>query len=282
MRKLTIALIGALFSLTAFSQDLLQCVNPDVVNSLLFGGRPSQVAITRSLPDALSSYEPPAGFELIGSMNQGVGDASTTAFKTDLEIQAAFDALVASFAQDGWIPEEDGSANTFSLPGRPLSGTVCRDGDRRAISVRDVDGTRYAGISLYSQGQLRACGDDGRPDPMRNIFALQQELPQFSFPDTAQAVNSAGGAGISGSSGGVGTATRITSPDSAASLADHLGNQMTAQGWYRDASWTGNLSSGSTWTRQLDDGTPVWATLEVVDLTNRTYDVQIRMQSAQN
>jgi hypothetical protein len=107
-------------------------------------------------------------------------------------------------------------------------------------------------------------------------------LPRFSFPDSAHAVNDVAGAGVSGSSGGVGTSTRITSPDSAASLASFLGSQMIEQGWYRDADWSGRLSSGSTWTRQLDDDTPVWGTLEVVDLGNRTFDVQIRMQTAQN
>jgi hypothetical protein len=257
-------------------------VNPDVVNSLLFGGRPNEVSVTRSLPDALADFGSPAGFELIGSMHQGIGDATTTAFKTDLDLQAAFDSLVASFAPDGWILEENTSPNTFLLPDRPLSGSICRDGDRRVISVRDVNGTHYASISTYSQGQVRACGDAGRPDPIRDVFALQQELPRFSFPESAQAVNNAGASGISGSSGGIGTAARITSPDSAGSLANHLGNQMIDQGWYRDASWSGSLSSGSTWTRQLDDGTPVWGTLEVIELTNRTYEVEIRMQTAQN
>jgi hypothetical protein len=83
------------------------------------------------------------------------------------------------------------------------------------------------------------------------MFALQHKLPTFSFPDYVQPVNDSGGTNISGSSGGVGTATRITSPDSALSLSNHLGDQMTTQGWYRDASWSGNLSSGSTWKQAI-------------------------------
>ena len=74
MQKLTIALIGALCSLTAFSQDLLQCVNPDVINSLLFGGRPNQVSVTQSLPETLENFEPPVGFDLVGSIREGVGN----------------------------------------------------------------------------------------------------------------------------------------------------------------------------------------------------------------
>ena len=85
------------------------------------------------------------------------------------------------------------------------------------------------------------------------------------------------GGGYSGAGDSTRTGARIMSPDTAPHLAEHLAAQMIEQGWRRDTSWAGSFSTGASWTRQAEDGATVWATLDIVEVDDETYDVLLRM-----
>lgn len=277
MRKLAIAVPAAIFSLTAVGQDLLQCVDPDVANGLLFNGRAeTALTVTGALPEDMSGYRAPAGFELVGTAVRGAGTTTTVAFKTALSSEDAYAALLASLEPDGWAVEaNERIPQTFNVASQPVSGTVCRNTERLSLRVQDADGVRYATVSAYPDQPARACNAE---DPRlasggRAMFDnLRSRMPTLDFPANARAVDGFGG-GMGGSGQTVSTSSRIQSPDSAASLSALLAGQLTAQGWSRDAAWTGSLSSGSTWTQQGDDAEPYWGTLEIVSIGGGTYHV---------
>ena len=284
MKKLTLAAAAALLSLNALAQDPLQCVNPDVLTSLVFSARSeTQMRVTESLPEEMSEYRAPDGFELIGTAVRGDGNSTTVAFKTALASEVAFAALLASLEPDGWeIEAERSPAQTFNVTSQPVTGTVCRNSERRSLSVQDSDGVRYANINSFPDTRQLACHAEDPRLALRGpgmFDAMRASMPQLDFPPTARPADGRGGlgGGISGSGETISTSSRIASPDTAASLSEHLAPQMIAQGWSRDAAWTGTLSSGSTWTRQGADGRNQWGTIEIVGFGDDIYEVGLML-----
>lgn len=283
MKKLIVAGFGALFSTVVMGQDLLQCLSPDVVNGLIFRGNENQVrTFTASLPDNMSGYEAPAGFTLIGTAEREAIDHTTSAFRTDLERSAAYDAFFASFAADGWAVEEPQQRipRVFSLSGSPESSTLCRDGERLNLSIRSVDDVRYASVSVLPQDRPRGCNE---VDPRQGGIMIMQggihdHMPTLVFSESTSAADGTSlGGGFSGGGDSTRTSARIESPDSSSSIAEHLASQMIEQGWRRDASWSGGFSSGASWVRSVDDGSALFAVLDVVDVGDSTYEVALRL-----
>lgn len=281
MQKVSVSFIATFFSLTAVGDDLLECVNPDVLNGLLFNGPyESTLSVTDTLPEAMSGYQAPESFELIGAGIRGiVGQMvmTTVAYRTSLASEDAFAALLASLEPDGWaIEESPNRAQTFNLGGSPTRGIVCRNAERMMISVEDVEHVRYAHIDSNTDQRGQDCNEEDPRLARRGpgmFQAMREQMPALNFPATAHAAPGGIGAGIGGSGETVSTSSRIVSPDSAPSLAEHLADQLAAQGWRRDASWNGSLSSGSTWFRQGTDNHPYWGHLEITGLGDDNYVV---------
>jgi hypothetical protein len=255
-------------------------VNPDVLNSLVFNAREeARLVVKRSMPDVVAGFGAPAGFTLIGSgMRAQPYPSTVVAYKTSLAGDKAFDNWLAFLAADGWSRDTPPGAQqpTVSVAGPPpLATTLCRNGERRAMRVQEIEGVRYATITGIDLVPSYACN---APDPRQNGFgmnspmvemnAIRANLPQFSFPATARMVGPGMGDMSSGSS-----STRIASPDTAASLAGQLASQLVSQGWRGDANWSGALSTGSTWTRKGDGGQSLLGTLEILDIGQGVYNI---------
>lgn len=284
MKKLMVAGVGGLFTVVATGQDLLQCLSPDVVNGLIFRGNENQVqTFTAGLPDSLSGYQPPAGFTLIGTAHREAINYTTVAFRTDMSRPEAYSAFSASFAGDGWAVEEEQRPmpNVFNLAGAPeTNSTLCRDGERINLSIRAVDNVRYASVRITPQDRPRGCNevDPRLSGRMMMEGGVHDHLPTLYFPESTSPANGTQlGGGYSGAGDSTRTSARIESPDSSSQLSAHLESQMIAQGWRRDAGWSGELSSGASWTRAVDDGTTVWGVLDVIDVGDSTYEVALRM-----
>ncbi len=268
-------LLLALTPLVSPAQNLLEGSNPDVLNALLFQGRSeAKQTVTRTLPADLARLSLPDDFTLIGTATRADGNGSTTAFRTSLDTGAAMDALLAALLRDGWEVEmpQQMVPQTFSTPSRIAARQLCRDGVRQTVSVRDHDPVRYAGLHRSPAQLPRPCHAPqpgmGAPD----FQAMQRLMPTLDFPASVQVQGlgpSGGGSGDSWSAG-----TRVHSPEEPASaLALHLSRQLTAQGWTRDAGWSGALGAGSSWTRQSERGALV-GILDVTDVGDAVHDVQ--------
>lgn len=280
MRKLVVALGSLVFAVVAQSQQVLQCVNPDVLNSLVFDARPeSKLVLTRGMPDSVAGFRAPAGFTLIGSGVRGHNLSTVVAYKTMLAGQQALDNWMAFLAAEGW-KREDSLQEPLPPSGVAqvsLTAPVCRDGERRNLRVQDIGGIRYATILGFETRPARACNTPlpqaEQFNPMAAMQAAQANMPQLSFPESARV---AGESTLSHSGTGGRTSSsnsRIQSPDTAATLAAQLTRQLLNQRWRMDAEWKGRLSAGSTWMRNADDGKLYRGTLEILSVDDGIYDV---------
>lgn len=285
MKKLSIALLGALFSLTALGQDLLECVNPDVVKGVLFYGRAeAQATFTATRPAGLGDYEAPAGFTFIGTSVRGNGASTTVAYRTTLDREAASAEWLASFEANGWVVEEQQAIGkpVFVLGGEPdFNGTICRERERRYLSIDEAGDRRYAIVTLNDQPSSLDCNaeDPRRVRTLGMMSVLTDEAPTLLLPEGTTAADGSGriNSGGGGSGDTYSTATQIRTSLSGSGFMDDLASQMSAQGWDADARWSGTLSNGGRWTRTNENDTRFWSTLEIVDVGDAVYDLSFRM-----
>ena len=287
MHKFIISLGAITLSIAAPAQELLQCVNPDVLNSLVYSGRAEQkLTLSRGMPANADGFRAPAGFSLIGSGVRGPeGSSTVVAYRTSLESAAAFERLLQSLSGDEWKKEivQQPAGAALALPPPPATAaTVCRNGERRNVRVQEVGGVHYATITSFRASPERACDapvqqPPGFGNPMTALAGRRVSLPQFTFPGTARMVS---GRPVPMVNGMNSSTVRIESPDTAASLARHLARQLVEQGWRNDAEWNGKLSTGSTWTRRNADGEPLWGTLEILSSGAGVYEVGFSLTTA--
>ena len=269
MRILAVAAAFSFMAPAMSASQAGQCVNPQMVNGLVFLGRSDmKVTVTRELPSFMENFRAPAGFSLIGT---GVQAAATkVSYKTPLPGNKTYAALVSALSAEGWTVEiPPYAAVTFNVPAGAQDAMVCRNGDRRSLRVAEFAGGSYATIIRFSQTRPRDCNT---PDPamQMGIGATLGAIPRLQMPAGTMLAQGNGGGG--GSSGGFTISSRIISGETHTALVEYLAGQMVEQGWQRDAQWAGSRSAGSTW-RKSQDGASMSGTLEIVRVSEKTYDV---------
>ncbi len=281
MRPIAMLAAALLIPVAAQAQDLLADANQDVLNGLVFQGRAeARATVTATLPHDLAQLEVPDGFALIGTAVRGDG-SRTTAFRTSHPAARALDMLLAALDAQGWeveMPQAVAARPTFNAPSQIQARTICRNGERRGVLVRDFEGASLASILRVGfDPSPRAChaAAPGAGIMGPGGFAqLVREMPRFDFP---QGVRVLGGGGGGGGNDHQIAGTRVHSAeDNASALALTLSRQLANQGWTRDAAWVGELGSGSNWTRKTDELSLLGA-LEVIDLGADHYDVSFTL-----
>src|SRR5690606_5179980 len=138
------------------------------------------------------------------------------AYRTSLASDKAHAAVAEALAAAGWLPEPSPSAATFRVEGTaPRDETLCREGQRRLVLVKDVNGVRYVNVVAFPEAGALACGTDplvGPTPPMspRNM------VPVLRFPEGTTLAQPAGGG--SGSNTHFTTTSRIISSQPPVSL----------------------------------------------------------------
>ena len=273
MRKFAAAIGATTFALAVAAQQPLQCVNPQLLNGLVFLGRSElKVNVTRGQPAFMKDVKVPTGLVLIGS---GVrqGGVTTVAYKTSLTSEKAFAGVVAGLEAEGWMVEaQPGQAATFNVAGSPREDTLCRDGRRRGVTVAEAGGARYVNVAAFEESRRRECNEDPFSSPA--MLMGQGAIPRFQFPEGTSLARRAGGGG--GSDRMYSSSSRIISAEAPARLVEHLASQLESQGWQADSTWSANASAGSTW-RKIHEGEPATGALEIVRVSEGTYDVDFTL-----
>lgn len=263
--------------LPASARDPQDCIDPDVLNGLLLA-RPGQTLhISDAAPPELATFNAPDQFTLMGSAERGA-DSVSAVFRTGLTPAAARAAATDALEKAGWEPAPGNTPfpdNVFVAANAARSETWCRDGLPLNLQANVLGGVTYVVLAPSRKAgrnpnTINACE---QPDPrvLRFYAPLEGYLPKLELPGdpaTGEAVPQRAG----GSSGGFTTSRRydytFTLKDSAAAnIARHFAQQMAAQGWSMDASWSGTATAGSTWTRRTDAAV-LKGTLMVSDMEN--------------
>ncbi|HTP38101.1 MAG TPA: hypothetical protein VMI92_00860 [Steroidobacteraceae bacterium] len=275
MRKLAMTAIASCVALAAAAEQPLQCVNPDIINGVLFFGRSEgKIDVTRGLPPFMSGLRTPADFSVIGSGVRDNGMTTIVAYKTSLDSDNAYAAIVAALGTEGWeVEPQPGSTEAFRLANGPRDGILCRNAERRGVRVWEAAGVRYVNIETYPQAHPHDCNT---PDPAmtRAFFGPNSAVPRFQFPAGTSLAQGAGGGG--GSSEVYSTSSRVISTETPARLVGFLAGELQDQGWRQDADWSGNGNAGSTW-RKTIDGQLTWGALKITRVSEGTYAVDFTL-----
>ena len=263
---------------------LLECVNPDVLASLVFRGAAASNVVTDEVPPEMAGITPPAEFEWLGSYRRdlaGVGGvigmrgSVTAGFKTSLAPDAASETAAAGLIDAGWeaAPQlRSGFGGAFAAAGPSQPRNFCRDESSVSIDANAIDGITYVNYG-FSIGQISSvCQESG--GLMGNMpgseYAPSLELP--TDPETGQPARR-GGSGSSGTQSRV----EIRYNGSLADLTDHMTAQLVEQGWINDASWMGTTTAGSSWWKQANPQTRVQGTLDVTATADTSYTIMFRL-----
>jgi len=290
-RRTLILLPAALLCLPASGADLLQCVNPDVRQGLLFivPGDP-EPDITDEMPAQIAAIPRPEGLTWIAASLRSSGVVG--AFRTDDEPQVAVDAAIAALIPEGWIPDGSfaSSRSPFASPAIDVSQTLCRDGDLRSVSARQSDGVTYLTYNVPRNAERTVCqtgpgpggspfgrpsgGPFGGPAPGATGVAALVPALEFTTLDPTAIPRNGGGGGVGGS---FSRTTTIRIGAELGAVAGHVEAQLDAQGWERDAEWSGSATAGSTWTRSMEGGQLAALAVDVLDRGSSSYEIAIRL-----
>lgn len=293
MRRAAFFTMAALSGITAFGQNLLDCVEPDVLRALLAQG-PGQVppTITGEVPQELSALKMPAGFSWIGSAERITGRVNATtnasqvgaAWRSSMAPETARRAAAEAMTASGWEVRPAMGTYVFN-PSMPVMQMACREGGLVNLSVNAMEGATYV-LATFQRGNPGGNASCNQPSPMPpNASGLIPHLPKLEIsadpgaPADVRIQNV--GMSIGSNSSSVHAKAEFMTSDSVGDIARNFSRQMAAQGWTRDAEWSGASTAGSSWSKRPEAGALMQGTLSVSALDERQLVAVLRVSTLQ-
>lgn len=281
--RITLAIFSFLIfaPINAFSDDLLSCVDPDVVTTLLsFGYQPGS-EITDEMPQELSTVRYPDTLDFIGSMTSE--HYISAAFRTELDSGSAELVVARLFREEGWRPmprRRDGIRSGFQ-PSREPSQRQLRlchaDGKSVSIMAREEEGGTF--VTLFSTNTARSadCNQEPSADGRIRWGFTDDLMPNLELPANSRNRGSGHGGIIQSSGDDADTHVRVNTDLRPEELLEHFSSQLATQGWLADSSWTGELSQGSTWSLSREGLPRTVGNLQLVTHSKGDYTVKFSM-----
>lgn len=272
----------------AGGDTLLDCIDPDVLHTLLLPMSSGQFQVSTSLPRELADFQAPRDLTWLGATERMTGPVATTSavYRTGLAPAAARDVAGEGLRASGWTLQGNTrtQGSTVFLPATPVGETYCREGQQFTLMASALDGVTYVTLSRSRpDGAAGASSECAQPtgQAARSMSTLDDYMPSLDLPrdrNTGQpaAMSGHGGSGAPGDSRRRFTVS-FSLNDSADSVARHFAGQMAAQGWVADTDWAGEATAGSTWIRQLDDGSTLLGMLAVSGFEDQRFTVVFRV-----
>jgi len=237
----------------AAADNLLSCVDPNVVQAFLGGGASSKYRLVSTISPEFSGLDYPHDFELIGTRN--TGSFVNTAFWTDQTPDNAIKSLEAAMVNSGWTVGDNRRANALwrgfqdakTTSRRGLS-TFC-DENESAISLSSGAADTGTIVHLFksASAQQDECNQEDQFDSGVDMGITNDLMPNLYFPEAASRSGGGRGGIILASGDDAETHVRITSDKRSNEILEHFSGQLSRQGWLLDSSWSGQRSAGSTW-----------------------------------
>lgn len=296
MRRIACFMMAALSGALVSGQGLLDCIEPDVLHTLLQAGPDGQAPrFTATVPEEVSRLRVPAGFAWIGSAERAVMAGSmdapmrvmqvTAAWRTNLGPDAAHAATAEVLASSGWEvrPLAGFGRAVFSPPVSQLVQAACRDGKLVNFNTGVLDDTTYVLLNLQ-RGNVGATVCTQRAPPTATAGSvIEPFLPRLDMP-LDPGTGTAARLSTTGSSFGadkISARAEIIVKESATGVARHFARQMAEQGWTSEAQWAGASSSGSTWSKRPREGMRLHASLSVMAVDEQNIVAVFRVINSQ-
>jgi len=276
-----IILFCLIFPVAGFADDPFACVDDEFAAAFLGTGFQNRPVYSTELPDAFRDLRVPDTFELVGSETNAFSLRAVykTTENADSSLTTALDLLTKS----GWRD----LANIMAMHQRgfqtgmiPKTTQVCRDTEPGllSITVNESTGQTYLSFSMANYAQGQTCDAlEARTSPLAGRGTnFWKFLPVLELPDATQS----SGAGMGGGGNEYHSDVIVNTEMSRASLMSYLGDQIRDQGWVLDTSWSGNLSSGSVWSRKSPQDEMLIGTLHAYGKLASTYHVRFGVSPA--
>ena len=272
-RNIALLMVLGFSPCVAFTQDLLEGIDPDVRNGLLFEGARIDRRISREIPAVLNDFSPPQGFNYIGS---SVDSSRWLAvYKTTLAADDAKQRTTLSLRESGWEdyrPWMSGGVVNIHMP----DPTLCRDDHLITVAAGLVDESTY--VFLRSTSDYTNCDGELVRDPIPSVLLqpTSRYLPRLVLPRNAEPVESTvdqTGAAMN-PRGALMRNRLMLDPDLGPQyLADAYGSQLSEQEWKRQGEWSEDRTAGSSWFAIRDENTVLSGLLQVVTLGESIYEM---------
>lgn len=293
MRRTALFTLAALASATVFGEGLLDCVEPDVLHTLLLPGQDEHPpVITAAMPAELATLRMSRDFTWIGSAERYVGrvDATTSAtrvtaaWRSSLAPDAARTAALDSLTASGWqvLPALFHASRTFEASSTEISA-ACREGKAFTVTAAEMEGITYTLLTLVRNDMNPICKQSLPATPVASFASgLEQYQPHLQMPvdpATGSKIRVQNG-GTGSSPGGISDRIAFSMKDSAGNIARQFAQQMSAQGWSNDANWSGTATAGSSWSKHVEAGV-LQGTLSVTNVDRRQFIAELRITRLQ-
>jgi len=289
MRRVAFVTMAALCAAAAFGQGLLDCMDPDVLRTLLMQGQGQQLpVITVAVPAELSALKMPREFAWIGSAERITGkvDATTSAsqvtaaWRTSLAPDAAQAATATALTASGWEvwPRSGAGLDVFRTPAMQTWQDACRDGKPVNFTAGAMDGVTYVRFTIQRNSNYNSACSQRAMSARAYATGLEKYMPHLEMPvdpATGMAARSRGN-GTSSADGVVTAEAEFALKDSVGNVAGNFAKQMTGQGWTPDANWSGATTAGSSWSKR-DAGALIQSTLSVTAVDDQQFTAALRV-----
>lgn len=267
--------------INAFSDDLLSCVDPDVVTALLSFGYRAGSEITDEMPQELAAVRYPDTFDFIGSMTSE--NLISAAFRTELDPDGAESVVAGLFGGQGWRPmprRREGMRSGFQ-PSREASQRQLRlcHADGNSVSIMAREEERGTFVTLFRSNAARSadCNQEPTADGSIRWGFTDDLMPILELPANSTTRGSGHGGIIQSSGDDAETHVRVITDLRPEELLELFSSQLATQGWVADSSWIGELSQGSTWSLNLDGLPRTVGNLHLVSHSEGDYTVMFSM-----
>lgn len=241
------------FPAISLAADPFACVDEQYRSALLGTGYQGSPAFSTELPDAFADLPVPDTLELIGSEINNVSVRAV--YRSRERGDLALEKTIASFEKNGWQNVQ----RLFPMAGvgfqssmMPKMANLCRDMEPGMLSVSISEGpdNPLVSFSMTSYGEGQTCSAMQAQAQRGNAFSESgwKDMPSLTLPENTASAN----AGMGGGGGEYHSDVVVTGESSRADLLNYLADQVSAQGWEMDASWNGQLSAGSVWTKTTE------------------------------
>lgn len=175
--------------LNALSNDLLDCVDPDVVSAFLSGGYYSTRRITDEFPNEFTAQYPEDFLFVGSSISETV---NSVAFRTGREPVDAASVVQEELRSQGWhsLPQKRRSGRGFQEAEEAVARPVplCHsDGTSMTISARREDRGTYVILSRRANAEGYNCNEEGDAHDPWSHGLTGELMPTWSCqaaPDT--------------------------------------------------------------------------------------------------
>ena len=279
---LTVCLVA---NASTAQQDLLACVDPDVSEGLQ--PTPIGVPLSCAVPDELAGLELPAELVFFGSI-EGLY-RHIALYRSAWPPKEAVDAVTAALHDAGWrnLAIDALTGSGFEMGGPLPHRLLCRDTSTLNVHALAFYETTEVRLLVATHPRAPSCdvllGDDGGgideagPEP-------DDYPPSLALPGGVASMDPRAGlvpslAAFSDSGRSMSTGIDSVSALSPQHLVEDFGRQLQALGRAHDAGWSGEYSSGTSWTRSLSEDLLSVGLLDVVSLGDTGYRATFRFSS---